>query len=238
MTRMGIIGSGSIGAGLARLAVAADHDIMIANSRGPETLAALVSDLGTGAQAGTVDEAARYGDLTILAIPLSAYESLPAEALSGRTVLSTGNYYPSRDGRITVLDSLDLATAEYEATLLPGAETVKAFNNIVAHHIPSLARPAGAQDRSGMAVSGDSDEATALVSEVVDSFGFDPVDAGPLAESWRVEPESGAYTLIYAADPESFDSNFSADTGAPVPAPRLRELIDSSTRPAVAERQF
>lgn len=238
MTRMGIIGSGSIGAGLARLAIAADHDIVIANSRGPETLTELVAELGTRAQAGTVEEAAGFGDLTILAVPLSAYGSLPFELLAGRTVLSTGNYYPSRDGRIAELDSLSLTTAEYETKLLPGAVIVKAFNNIVAHHIPALSRPADAQDRSGMALFGDSEDAKALVSDVVDSIGFDPVDAGSLAESWRAEPESGAYTLIYAADAESFFSNFSADTGAPVPAARLRELIDSSTRAAVAERQF
>ncbi|WP_193103556.1 NADPH-dependent F420 reductase [Brachybacterium sp. FME24] len=238
MTRMGIIGSGSIGSGLARLGVAAGSEVMIANSRGPETLAELVAELGSGAQAGTVEEAAGFGDLTILAVPLSAYGSLPLEALSGRTVLSTGNYYPSRDGRIAELDSLDLTTAEYETKLLPGAVIVKAFNNIVAHHIPSLTRPAGAGDRSGMAIFGDSDEAKALVAGVVGSVGFDPVDAGPLAESWRTEPESGAYTLIYAADPESFLSNFSADMGAPLPAPRLDDLVTSSSRAAVAEREF
>lgn len=238
MARMGIIGSGSIGSGLARLAVAAGDEVMIANSRGPESLAGLVEELGAGARAGTVKEAAGFGGLTILAVPLSAYGSLPLEALTGRTVLSTGNYYPSRDGRIAELDALDLTTAEYEAKLLPGAVIVKAFNNIVAHHIPSLTRPAGAGDRSGMAVFGDSDEAKVLVSGVVASFGFDPVDAGPLAESWRTEPESGAYTLIYAADPESFFSNFSADTGAPLPASRLDDLVAASTRAAVAEREF
>lgn len=238
MTRIGIIGSGSIGSGLARLAVAAGDEVMIANSRGPETLAELVAELGAAAQAGTVEEAAGFGDLTILAVPLSAYGSLPLEALSGRTVLSTGNYYPSRDGRIAELDSLDLTTAEYEAKLLPGAVIVKAFNNIVAHHIPSLTRPAEAEDRSGMAIFGDSGGAKALVSDVIASVGFDPVDSGTLAESWRTEPESGAYTLVYAADPESFFSNFSADTGAPVPPSRLRDLVNSSTRAAVAEREF
>lgn len=204
----------------------------------PETLAELVAELGAAAQAGTVEEAAGFGDLTILAIPLSAYESLPLEALSGRTVLSTGNYYPSRDGRIPELDSLDLTTAEYETKLLPGAVIVKAFNNIVAHHIPSLTRPADAADRSGMAIFGDSENAKALVSDVVAGMGFDPVGAGTLAESWKTEPESGAYTQVYAADPQSFFANFSADMGAPVSASRLRELVSSSTRASVAEREF
>lgn len=238
MTRIGIIGSGSIGSGLARLASAAGDEIMIANSRGPETLAEIVAELGSRAQAGTVEEAAGFGDLTILAVPLSAYGGLPLEALSGRIVLSTGNYYPSRDGRIAELDSLDVTTAEYEAKLLPGSVLVKAFNNIVAHHIPSLSRPAGADDRSAIAIFGDSDDAMARVSAAVESFGFDPVSAGPLADSWRTEPESGAYTLIYAADPESFFSNYLADTGAPMHAARLRGLVASSARAAVAERKF
>lgn len=238
MIRMGIIGSGAIGAGLARLAVAAGDEVMIANSRGPETLADLVAELGAAVQAGTAEEAAGFGDLTILAVPLSAYEALPVEALAGRTVLSTGNYYPSRDGRIAALDSHEFTTAEYESTLLPGATIVKAFNNIVAHHIPSLARPADADGRSGMALFGDSEEAKTVVSDAVTRFGFDPVDGGTLAESWRTEPESGAYTLIYAADPESFYANFPADMGAPVPATRLRDLVASSTRAVVAEREF
>ncbi|EWS80920.1 NADP oxidoreductase [Brachybacterium phenoliresistens] len=238
MTRLGIIGSGSIGAGLASLASAAGHDVRIANSRGPESLAGLVAELGPGVQAATVEEAAAFGDLTILAVPLSAYGSLPIQELSGRTVLSTGNYYPSRDGRIPELDSLDLTTAEYESTVLPGAVIVKAFNNIVAHHIPSLARPAEAQDRSGMAVFGDSTEAKQLVAQVIGDLGFDAVDCGPLAESWRTEPESGAYTLVYAADSEGFSSDYTADPGAPVPADRLRELVAASTRAKVAEREF
>lgn len=238
MTKLGIIGSGAIGAGIARLAVEAGHEVVIANSRGPESLTALVDELGGTARAGDVAEAARSGEIVVLAVPLSAYGALPIDALDGTTVLSTGNYYPSRDGRIEDLDSATLSTAEHEQALLPGAVIVKAFNNILAHHIPPLARPAGAPDRSGLAVAGDDAAAKRAVCTLVSTLGFDPVDAGSLAESSRFEPESGAYTTIYVADLDTFARDYLADEGAPLPADRLREILATSHRPDVASRTF
>ncbi|WP_419703530.1 NADPH-dependent F420 reductase [Promicromonospora sp. NFX87] len=238
MTKLGIIGSGAIGAGIARLAVAARHEVVIANSRGPESLAGLVEELGESAGAGEVADAASFGEMVVLAVPLSAYGALPVDALHAKTVLSTGNYYPSRDERIEELDSHALTTAEYEQALLPGTVIVKAFNNILAHHIPALARPAGATDRSGLAVAGDDAGAKQAVGTLVSTLGFDPVDAGSLAESWRFEPESGAYTPVYVADLDVFAENYLADAGAPLPADRLRELLAASHRPDVASRTF
>ncbi|WP_454853837.1 NADPH-dependent F420 reductase [Promicromonospora soli] len=244
MTKLGIIGSGAIGAGIARRAVAAGHHVLIANSRGPESLAGLVGELdeldelGGDARAGTVAEAAGFGEIVVLAVPLSAYDTLPVDALDGTTVLSTGNYYPSRDGRIEDLDAVVTTTAEYEQALLPGAVIVKAFNNILAHHIPALARPSGAPDRSGLAIAGDAVDAKRAVSALVDTLGFEPVDAGSLAQSWRFEPESGAYTTIYVADLDTFAKDYLADTGAPLPAERLREILAASHRADVASRAF
>jgi hypothetical protein len=238
MTKLGIIGSGAIGAGIARLAVAAGHDVLIANSRGPESLAGLVDELGQNARAGEVAEAASFGEIVVLAVPLSAYGMLPVDALDGTTVVTTGNYYPSRDGRIEDLDSGTQSTAEYEQALLPGAVIVKAFNNILAHHIPALVRPADAPDRSGLAVAGDDADAKRAVCALVSTLGFEPVDAGSLAESWRFEPESGAYTPIYVADLDVFAEDYLADTGAPLPAARLREILAASHRPDVASRTF
>ena len=235
MTRIGIIGSGAIGAAIARLAVAADHDVLIANSRGPESLADLVAELGPNARAGDVRAAAEFGDLPVLAVPLTAYSALPVEALAGRTVLSTGNYYPHRDGRIEQLDALERTTAEYEQDLLPNAVIVKAFNNILAHHIPNLAH---SEPRTALPVAGDDADARARVSTIVDSLGFDPVDAGSLADSWRFEPESGAYTAIYAADVAALAVDHLADRGAPLSTARLRELLASSHRADVAARRF
>ncbi|CAD6008501.1 NADPH-dependent F420 reductase [Agreia sp. COWG] len=235
MKRIGIIGSGAIGTAIARLAVGADYEVVIANSRGPQSLTELVDELGPRAQAGEVDAAARFGEVAVLAIPLIAYTALPAGVLDGRTVLSTGNYYPHREGRIAELDGLETTTAEYEQALLPGIRLVKAFNNIVAHHIPLLA---GSQPRTALAVAGDDQAAKAQVSAVVGDLGFDVVDAGSLEESWRFEPSSGAYTKIYAASQEGFAADYLPDRGAAVTAERLRELLAASYRPDVAARQF
>lgn len=139
MNRMGIIGSGPIGSAIARLAVAAGYDVLISNSRGPESLTELIDELGPLAQAGTSREAAEFGEVPVLAVPLGAYRNLPIDAFAEKTVLATGNYYPHRDGRIEKLDGLECTTAEYEQSLLPGAVIVKVFNNIVFHHIPALA---------------------------------------------------------------------------------------------------
>ncbi|MFC3999435.1 NADPH-dependent F420 reductase [Nocardiopsis sediminis] len=238
MSTLGIIGSGNIGAAVGRLAVAADIDVVIANSRGPQSLAGLVEELGPRATAATVEQAARAGDATLLSIPLSAYGSIPAELLRGRTVLDTGNYYPHRDGRIAELDSEELTTTELAQRLLPGALLVKAFNNIMAHHIPQLARPAGAADRSALPIAGEDTGAKERAAKLIDRLGFDTVDAGTVAQSWRFEPESGAYTHIYLADPDvPFDQMMQAPA-APVPAEELRAALEESERVRVAGRTF
>lgn len=235
LQRIGIIGSGAIGTALARLAIAAEYEVMIANSRGPESLRDLLKDLGPQARAGNVREAAAFGDIPILAVPLTAYSSLPTGDFADQTILSSGNYYPHRDGRIETLDALEKTTAEYEQSLLPGSRIVKAFNNIVAHHIPLLA---GSHPRTALPIAGDRDEDKARVSGVIASFGFDPVDVGALAESWRFEPESGAYTAIYAASSDGFREDYLADAGTPLSAERLRQLLSASRRPDVIARQF
>ena len=235
MKRIGIIGSGEIGSGIARLAIAAGYEVLIANSRGPASLQALIEELGPQARAGDVREAAEFGEIPVLAIPLGAYPALPEGALAGKTILTTGNYYPGRDGRIPQLDALDLTTAELEQGLLPGTVVVKAFNNIFSHHIPALAASA---PRTALAIFGDDEKAKAGISTIVDDLGFEPVDAGTLAESWRTEPESGAYTPIYAADREALARDYLTALGAPVTGRELRQLIARSQRADVAARKF
>lgn len=235
MNQLGIIGSGAIGEAIARLAVDAGIQVTIANSRGPETLTDLVAGLGANAQAGTTQEAAAFSDLVVLAIPLAAYERLPHAVLHGKMILSTGNYYPHRDARIPTLDTLETTTAELEQALLPGTRLVKAFNNIVAHHIPLLAR---SEPRTALPVFGNDAQANGEVSELVRTLGFDPIDAGPLNESWRAEPESGAYTAIYAEGPDGFGDDYLTDRGHPLTAGELERLLAASHRPDVAARKF
>jgi predicted dinucleotide-binding enzyme len=238
MPTLGIIGSGNIGAAVARLAVAADFEVVIANSRGPQSLAGLVAELGPRARAGTVEQAARAGEASLLSIPLAAYRSLPAGLLRGRTVLDTGNYYPHRDGRIAELDAEEVTTTELAERILPGARLVKAFNNILAHHIPQLARPAGAPDRSALPVAGNSPEAKVQAAELIDRLGFDTVDAGTLDRSWRFEPEAGAYTHIYLADPDVPAERMLEAPAAALPAEQLRIALEKAHRVKVAERTF
>jgi predicted dinucleotide-binding enzyme len=134
MTTVGLIGSGLIGGTVARLAVGAGHQVVLSNSRGPQTLRDLVSSLGPGARAATGEEAAVAGDIVLVSVPVKAYPALPAAALAGKVVMDTGNYYPARDGQVPALADGSLTTSEYLQRHLPQARVVKAFNNIFFKH--------------------------------------------------------------------------------------------------------
>jgi len=198
MTTVGFIGSGHIGGTVARLAVAAGYDVVLSNSRGPETLKDLVEELGPRARAATASEAASAGDLVIVSIPLKAYTSVPVEPLAGKTVIDTNNYYPQRDGQIAALDAGTTTSSELLQQHLPTSHVVKVFNNIFWQSLHSLARPAGAQDRSALAITGDDADAKATVTAFLDAIGYDTVDAGPLAEGRRYQPGTPAYGAPYA----------------------------------------
>jgi 8-hydroxy-5-deazaflavin:NADPH oxidoreductase len=238
MPTLGIIGSGNIGAAIARLAVAAGIPVVVANSRGPETLTDLVAELGPLATAGTVEQAAAAGEFVVLSVPLTAATALPAGLLEGRTVLDTSNYYPFRDGRIPELDAELVTTSELVQRHVAGARLVKAFNNILAHHIPTLTRPAGSADRTALPVAGNDAGAKTQVATLIDRFGFDTVDAGALAESWRFEPEAAAYTRLYLADPTTPDERLLEAPAGTVPAARLVSALEGAQRVRVAERTF
>jgi predicted dinucleotide-binding enzyme len=237
MPTLGIIGSGNIGTAIARLAVAAGIPVVISNSRGPESLTDIIAELGPLATAGTVEQSAA-GDLVVLSVPLTACTAIPAALLQGKTVLDTSNYYPFRDGRIAELDEEQLTTSQLVQRHFEGAGLVKAFSNILAHHIPQLARPSGAPDRSALPVAGDDAEAKAGAATLIDRLGFDTVDAGPLAASWRFEPEAAAYTRLYLADPATPDERLLDAPAAPVHATRLRSALQGAHRVRVADRTF
>ncbi|MEU8146008.1 NAD(P)-binding domain-containing protein [Nonomuraea sp. NPDC048901] len=186
MTTVGFIGSGAIGSTIARLAVEAGHQVVLSNSRRPETLADTVAELGPRASAATSGEAAAAGDIVVVTVPVKAFPNLPAVPLAGKTVIDTCNYGPERDGHIPALDSKSLTSSELLLQYLPDAMVVKAFNNIFFKHLLSLARPAaGAADRSYLPIAGDSAPAKAAVTEFIESIGYSVLDAGPLADSWR-----------------------------------------------------
>jgi predicted dinucleotide-binding enzyme len=167
--------------------------VVISNSRGPETLTDLVSELGPRARAGTTGEAAAAGDLVAVAIPLRAIGDVPAEPLVGKTVIDANNYYPRRDGNIAALDDDSLTSSELVQSQLPGAHIIKAFNHIYARQITTDGTPPGTRNRRALAIAGDNTAAKAQVAELIDGFGFDVTDVGPLAESWRIQPGTPGY---------------------------------------------
>jgi 8-hydroxy-5-deazaflavin:NADPH oxidoreductase len=191
---IGLIGAGQIGGQVARAAIASGYDVVISNSRGPETLTDLVSELGPRARAATTVEAAAAGDLVVVAIPLKAIGDVPVEPLVGKVVIDANNYYPRRDGTIPALDDDSQTSSELLQSRLRGAHVVKAFNHIYAQQITNDATPPGTRNRRALVVAGDDPAARAQVAELIDGFGFDVVDVGPLAESWRIQPGTPGYT--------------------------------------------
>jgi 8-hydroxy-5-deazaflavin:NADPH oxidoreductase len=200
MAIIGIIGAGHIGSQVARLAIASGHDAVISNSRGPETLSALVAELGPRARAATPVEAARAGDLVVVSVPLKNYRDVPAEPLAGKIVIDTNNYYPERDGHIPELDNESTTTAELLQAHLGRAKVVKAFNHIYAAELTTHGQPSGSPNRRALVIAGDDAGAKATVIRLLDQFGFDTVDAGPLKEGWRIQRDTPGYGPRRTAD--------------------------------------
>jgi predicted dinucleotide-binding enzyme len=193
--RIGLIGSGRIGGTLARLAVDRGHEVVLSNSRGPASLRDLVDQLGSRARAGTVVEAAAGGDVVVVTIPLKAYRDVPAAELAGKIVIDTNNYYPTRDGRIPELEDGSTTSSELLAAHLGGAKVVKAFNTILFTHLATQGQPPGTPDRRALPIAGDDPDAKRVVAQLIDQFGFDVVDTGPLAEGRRFQPDTPPYNV-------------------------------------------
>lgn len=226
MTVLGLIGSGSIGATVARLAVDGGVDVVVSNSRGPETLADLVADLGPRARAATARQAASAGDLVVVTVPFRAYEQMPREELAGKVVLDTNNYYPDRDGAFPQLDSLETTSSELLQKHLDRSHVVKVFNNIFYKHLAALPRPTGAADRSALPIAGDDAEAKAKATALLDLLGYDAVDAGALSEGWRFQPGTPIYGPPYAQGPGDF---FVLPAG-PAPVAKITAALAAATR--------
>lgn len=199
MTTFGFIGSGHIGSQLARLLVARGHDVVMSNSRDPQTLSGLVTELGPHARAASPAEAAAAAEIAVVTIPLKAIDSVPVEPLAGKVVIDTNNYYPARDGQIPELDDESTTTAELLQRHLPTSKVVKAFNHIMAAQLTTDGQPAGTPDRRALAVVGDDADARASVAALVDSFGFDPVEVSPLSEGWRIQRDTPGYVARHTA---------------------------------------
>jgi 8-hydroxy-5-deazaflavin:NADPH oxidoreductase len=222
MMTVGLIGSGRIGGTVARLAVPAGHQVLLSNSRGPDTLKDLAAELGPLARATTGREAAEGGELVVVTIPLRAFPSVPARPLAGKVVIDTCNYHPQRDGQIPELDSGALTSSELIQRHLPESAVVKAFNNIYYRHLASLARPPGVADRSYLPIAGDDAAAKVAVTDFLDSIGYGAIDAGPLAEGWRQQPGTPVYGAPYGS--------FQDEKGSPASAGAIRQALAAAER--------
>jgi hypothetical protein len=193
MTTIGFIGAGHIGSAVARAAIAQGYDVVLSNSRGPETLAGLVAELGPNARAATASEAAEAADVAMVTVPFGKYTSVPVEPLAGKIVLDSNNYYFERDGHFDELDRGEATVSGLLQAHLPASKVVKAFNHIGAGDINTTGSPAGTPGRRALATSSDFPEAVEWVTAFYDAIGFDTVDVSPLSESWRVERDRPAY---------------------------------------------
>jgi predicted dinucleotide-binding enzyme len=223
MTTIGFIGSGNIGGTVAQLAVDAGYDVVLSNSRGPETLSGLVDKLGSHARAASANEAAEAGDIVVLTIPLGKVDQVDPAPLVGKVVIDTCNYYPERDGDIAALDDKQTTTSGLVQQHLPQSHVVKAFNNIYFSHLGSMHRPAGAPDRSTLMIAGDDADAKKTATEFIESLGYDVYDTGSLADSWRFQRDQAAYVGVYTRD---------GDWEHPVPADagRIEQLLAQGDR--------
>ncbi|MBN6038412.1 NADPH-dependent F420 reductase [Amycolatopsis sp. 195334CR] len=236
---IGIIGSGLSGSGLARLAVAAGYHVVLSNSRGPETISHLVEELGPLARAATVEEAIEAGELVAIPLPLANFEALSAGELAGKVVIDQTNYYPSAgEFRRADLDAGELTSSELVQRHLRDSKVVKAFHNLDWHHLSFNARPVGDPGRTTLPIAGDDPAAKELVTRFVESVGYDVVDAGSLADSWRVEPNTPIYFWPYAPTiPNGLTEDeekkyYLEHAGEPLSREKARELIDKAERPS------
>ncbi|WFE76542.1 NADPH-dependent F420 reductase [Roseinatronobacter sp. S2] len=185
MTTIGIIGAGEVGSQLACAAIKVGYQVVIANSRAPETLSGLIAELGQTARAATAADAASSGDFVIIAVPLKLINDMPVAELAGKIVLDTNNYMPWRDGNFAVIDTGEKTVHELRQEQLPTSRVAKAFSHIQAPNLFALANPVDPRSRHALSVSSNYPDAVELVTRLYDQFGFDTVDNSPLSESWR-----------------------------------------------------
>ena len=224
MTTWGFIGSGNIGTTVARLAVAAGHDVVLSNSRGAETLADVVDDLGPHATAATAAEAARDGDV-VVTIPLRNYAQVPREELRGKIVIDTMNYHPQRDGNIAELDNESTTSPALLAAHLPESKVVKGFNNIFFQHLAALPRITGAGTAAPLRSRATTTRRRRSSLSSLTRSATTRLTSAPSRGGWRTQPDTAAYGVMYAVNPQAWDQG-----ARPASAVEVAEAVAASHR--------
>jgi 8-hydroxy-5-deazaflavin:NADPH oxidoreductase len=210
MTTIGVIGAGHIGRYFSLTAIRSGYDIVIANNSGPDTLTELVGELGPKARAATAEEAGEAGDFAIVAIPLPGTAAVPAGPLADKIVITTCNYFAKRNGPIPEIDSGTVTVPQYQQAHFAASKVIRAFNHIEAADIFSDGRPKGTNNRRALAHAGDARDAKQLVESLYDEFGFDAVDAGGLADAWRLDVDQP--TFVVRQNKAELSANLAAAT--------------------------
>lgn len=233
---IGFVGTGMIGGALARLAARAGYNVVLSNSRGADSLKELLKELGPNARAASVEEAVDAADLVVAAVPMGAYVKLPAERLAGKIVIDTMNYYPRRDGAMPDIDARKLTTSELIQQHLPGAKLVKALHNLDFHHLFTNARPRRHAERTTLPIAGNDVGAKQAVTEFMETIGYDALDVGTLADSWKIEPGTPVYVLPYVppvpdgSTEEQARAIYLERSGDPLNKEALQALVDKAQR--------
>lgn len=196
--KIGIVGSGNIGANAARLFARAGQEIALSNSRKGQGLEALLAELGGNAKAMTIEDAARFGEVVLVAIPFGKYRTLPVDELKGKVVIDAGNYYPQRDGKVAELDNDETTSSELMASHLKEARLVKGFNTIWSEHLATQGNASlPIEQRRAIFIAGDDLPAKAIVAHLIEEIGFAAVDTGLLHEGGRSQQPG---TPVYNKD--------------------------------------
>ena len=212
IARLGVIGAGKLGLALARAALAAGYEVAVSGSGDADHIALQVDVLARGATAMTTDDVVAFADTIILAVPMHRFRELAPELFDGKLLIDAMNYWPDTDGDDPTLADTATGTSSVVQAHFPGARVVKSLNQLGYHELNEYPRAPNSNDRIAIAAAGNDQLAVRIAMHLIDDLGFDPVDAGPVANGRLLEPDGSPYATTYTA-PELKNQLAAASSG-------------------------